>query len=113
MSKRAQERAARLRQTFLMVAVANAGVRRGIKGCQYLVMWGLCSEELGHAPMVHEYDAWANVSETTGWRQRTAFRAAFPGCEELPLWQEMRRQVLSRERGAAMAEGMSATWVAS
>lgn len=108
-SEKRQVQADRLRQTVVMVAVRNGGVRRGLRGVTYLVCWGLASEELGRGVTHEEYERVWNVSQATSYRDSAAFRAAFPG-EDGPgrLWAAIRDQVPSRERAAAFAEGCSA-----
>ncbi len=110
-SEKRQAQASRLRQTVLMVAVRNAGVRKGLRGVTYLVCWGLATEELGKRPTVEDYERVWKVSESSAYRDSVAFRAAFPG-EAGPdrLWTAIGDQVSAREKAPAIAEACSAMW---
>lgn len=109
-SRKAQERAQRLRKTVLYVAYERVGMRRGIRACTFLVWWGIGSDEAGHALSAEEYATWAKKSRATAFRELGDFREAFPG-HDTPerIWAEVRRQVRVREdRSAVAAEAMGA-----
>jgi hypothetical protein len=125
-SAKATARADRLRQTVLMVAVRNAGWRRGTTAVTFLVCWGIVAEEMGeqgesrdgryyrrhaegYGPTLADYATAWRQSQAKTYREAAAFRAAFPG-EENPgrLWLAIREQVESRDRVMATAEAASA-----
>jgi len=103
LSQRVAGRAAR--QTVAVVAIANAGVRQGARACAFVVCWGIASERLGHDPSMVEYAEVWGESVATAYRERDAFKVAFPMLvDPAPLWAEVGARVRSRDRAVATAE---------
>lgn len=79
----------------LEVALRNAGMRAGGKGCACLISWAIAvhrtGDELGagvegHGHVtaaVRDFAEYWSISERTAWRDLDAFRACFP-TEETP-----------------------------
>lgn len=74
--------------SVLEVAVANAGIRKGMRGAQYLLEWAVVAadgvEFTGSVTaQVRAYRDWWDESDRSAWRHLAEFKQAFPG-EETP-----------------------------
>jgi hypothetical protein len=59
--------------------IERAGWRRGSQVAEFIAMWTVAAEDLGHTPGVSEFVTWWNEkSERTAWRRLKRFREAFP-----------------------------------
>jgi hypothetical protein len=94
---------------LMLVAQANAGIRKGARACVVLMSWQIAERSLGRplgegkgtAAAVLEFTEWWSQHERTTWRDLAAFREAFPG-EDTPA----RLVQLLRERQAATRRGV-------
>jgi hypothetical protein len=94
---------------LMLVAQANAGIRKGARACAVLLSWQIAERALGRPlgdgqgtqAAVLEYTEWWSQHERTTWRDLAAFRQAFPS-EETPA----RLVGLLRERQAATRRGV-------
>jgi hypothetical protein len=68
----------RRKQTWLEVAIKNAGFRTGIKAVSWMLSWVVVREVLGYDPSVDEVAEWWKQSRRTAFREQDAFRKAFP-----------------------------------
>lgn len=68
-------------RTWLEVAVANAGLRTGVRGMTWAYQWAVARESLGHEPSVEEVAEWWALTRRTAFRDQAAFREAFPMLE--------------------------------
>lgn len=74
--------------SVLEVAVANAGLRRGMRGTQFLLEWAVVIADGvefsgGVTDQIRTYVAWWDENERSAWRHLKEFKEAFPG-EETP-----------------------------
>ena len=65
-------------QTWLELAVANAGMRLGLRGMSWALSWAIVSAATGHDPSAEEVAAWWKENPRTAYREQAAFRKAFP-----------------------------------
>lgn len=68
-------------RTWLEVAVANAGMRTGVRAMTWAYEWAVTRESLGHDPSVEEVAEWWALTRRTAFREQAAFREAFPTLE--------------------------------
>jgi hypothetical protein len=65
-------------QTWLEVAIQNAGLRKAITATNWAYCWAVTREAIGHDPSVEEVAEWWNQSRRSAFRDQAAFREAFP-----------------------------------
>jgi hypothetical protein len=65
-------------KTWLQVAVANAGFRKGYRAIMWSLSWVMAREALGYDPSVDEVAEWWAEPRRTAFAEQQAFRAAFP-----------------------------------
>ena len=64
--------------TWLELAVANAGMRLGLRGMSWALSWAIVRAAIGHDPSAEEVAAWWKENPRTAYREQAAFRKAFP-----------------------------------
>ncbi len=67
--------------TWMEVAVANAGIRKGLSALGWAYSWAVARQSIGHDPSVEEVADWWRQSHRTAYRNQAAFRKAFPTLE--------------------------------
>lgn len=65
-------------QTWLEVAILNAGLRTAVKAALWAHQWAVAREALGHEPTAEEVAEWWKQPERSAYRDQAAFRKAFP-----------------------------------
>jgi hypothetical protein len=65
-------------ETWLELAVANAGMRQGLRGMSWALSWAIVRAAIGHDPSAEEVAAWWKENPRTAYREQAAFRRSFP-----------------------------------
>lgn len=68
--------------SWIEVAVANAGLRTGLRAMTWAYEWAVTRESLGHDPSAEEVAKWWAMPERTAYREQAAFREAFPTLDD-------------------------------
>jgi hypothetical protein len=68
----------RVPQTWIELAVANAGMRLGLRGMSWALSWAIVGAATGNDPSAEEVAAWWRENPRTAYREQAAFRKAFP-----------------------------------
>lgn len=73
-----RERKKKRRPSWLEVAVARGGVRKGSDTMAFAMCWAVTEQKLGRAPTVEEYAVEWKVSSRTVFRELATFRDVWP-----------------------------------
>jgi hypothetical protein len=71
---------------LLEVAIANAGMRKGMRATQFALEWAIVVADQGQLPegvtaQLRTYVDWWGENERSAWRHLDEFRQAFPGLD--------------------------------
>ena len=64
--------------TWVELALKNSGFRNAQNALIWAILWAVTRESLGYDPTVEEVAAWWKENERTAYREKAAFRRAFP-----------------------------------
>jgi hypothetical protein len=67
--------------TWVELALRNAGFLKAQTAFVWAIMWAVVRESKGSDPSVEEVAAWWKENERTAYREKAAFRKAFPDLE--------------------------------
>ena len=76
-------------KTWFAVTLQRVGFRETRKVMEFAVAWSIVTRDLGRPPKnIEEYSGWWGQSAASGYREQTAWRAAWPEYPTPSAWFE-------------------------
>jgi hypothetical protein len=79
------------------VLYKRVGFRKATRAMEFVVAWGLATEELGHPVSMAEYTTYWHMSTANAYRDRDAWVAAAPGYDVEKLWASISDRISERK----------------
>jgi hypothetical protein len=79
------------------VLYKRVGFRRATRALEYVVSWGLATEDLGHEVSVSEYGVYWKISLSHAYADREAWVVAAPGVDVSEVWSSVRDRIAERK----------------